>query len=85
MRFQSGNLETLRHLVDHVGGITLLPYLATLYLDASKRPYLQPFAAPAPSRTVRVIHRRAALKQALVDAFTGVVTEAVAPLLQEAP
>jgi LysR family hydrogen peroxide-inducible transcriptional activator len=85
MRFQSGNLETLRHLVDRVGGMTLLPYLAIRFLDASKRVQLRPFRAPKPSRTVHIIHRRATLKHALVQALVRVLVDEVTPLLPETP
>jgi LysR family hydrogen peroxide-inducible transcriptional activator len=84
MRFQSGNLETLRHLVDRVGGMTLLPFLAARYLDNASRQHVRSFAVPAPTRTVHVIHRRASLKHALIEAFARVVTEEVMPLLQDA-
>lgn len=85
IRFESGNLETLRHLVDRVGGMTLLPYLATLYLDAAEQQQVRPFAVPRPHREVRCVHRRAYLKQPLVEAYRETVRAVVQPLLEAAP
>jgi DNA-binding transcriptional LysR family regulator len=65
--------------------MTLLPYLAIRFLDPSKRVQLRPFGAPKPSRTVHIIHRRATLKHALVEAFVRVLIDEVAPLLPETP
>lgn len=59
LQFESGSLETLVHMVQHSGGMTLLPHLATRYLSADERArYVKPFAEPPPRRHVRLIHRR---------------------------
>lgn len=73
-RFESGNLETLKRLVDGGAGMTLLPWLAT---EEMKSDRLKPFVAPAPSRSVRLVRRRAFLRQHLIDA---VVAELMANL-----
>lgn len=83
MRFRSGNLETLRNLIDRIGGVTLLPYLATVYLKDAAR--LRVFSDGAPFRTIRAIHRRATLKQGAIDAFVRIALAAVEPELQETP
>jgi LysR family hydrogen peroxide-inducible transcriptional activator len=77
IRFESGSLETLRHLVDRVGGITLLPYLATQYLDRKAKSNVRNFASPQPSRQVRTISRRAYARRPLIDAYAGVVRDVV--------
>jgi LysR family hydrogen peroxide-inducible transcriptional activator len=69
-RFESGNLETLKRLVERGTGMTLLPALATHELrTAAERRCVRPFAAPAPSREVRLVRRRAYLKRHLLDAL----------------
>lgn len=69
VQFESGSLETLVHMVQHSGGMTLLPSLATCYMsDAERSAHVIPFASPSPTRTVRVVMRRQH-KQRLVDAF----------------
>lgn len=77
IQFESGNLETLKRLVESSGGMTLLPYLATVDLTEEERRRVRPFHAPAPSRLIRLIHRKAYLKRALIEAF---VTEMLARL-----
>lgn len=84
VHFESGNLETLRHLVDRVGGMTLLPWLATYYLDADARRRVRRFEPPAPDRAVHLVRPRAGVKQRLTDALAQVVRETVRPLLERA-
>lgn len=67
-RFESGNLETLKRLVDGGTGMTLLPWLATDNMPSDR---LKSFVAPAPSRNVRLVRRRAFLRQHLIDAVVG--------------
>ena len=82
IRFESGNLETLRMMVDRAGGVTLLPYLGTLPMSDTARRHVRPFVKPMPKRDVRVVYGRAYLKRALIEAYVEVVTETVEPLLE---
>ncbi len=69
--FESGNLETIRHMVESTGGMTLLPEIATDYLSADQNAtYVRPFLSPSPTRTVRILSGRADLKRRLIDAWT---------------
>ena len=75
VQFESGSLETLIHLVRHTGGMTLLPALATHHMSADARStYVTPFAAPPPSRQVRLVRRRSH-KQRLLDAFVDTLID----------
>tara|TARA_R110000868_G_scaffold72133_4_gene210402 strand:- start:12018 stop:12968 length:951 start_codon:yes stop_codon:yes gene_type:complete len=70
VRFQSGNLETLKNMVRTQGGYTFLPYLATLGLSTSeKNKMLHPFQSPAPSREVSIVHSRSFLKEGIIEAL----------------
>ena len=77
VRFESGNLETLKHLVERSGGLTLLPRLAIgddwpgAAGPALGAAVVVPFAAPAPARPITLVRRRAYLKRHLVDAFVA--------------
>ncbi len=83
--FESGSLETLRNTVDSVGGMTLLPYLATLYLsDEQMEEHVKPFHSPIPRREISIIYRREYLKKHLIDAYIDVVLEELPPELLEA-
>lgn len=77
--FESGNLETLQKVVDQAGGMTLLPYLATLYFsDDQIERNVRSFTEPVPNRQVQLVYHRTDLKKHLINAFTEV-------LLQELP
>lgn len=74
--FESGSLETLRNTVDSVGGMTLLPYLATFYLtDEQMTRHVKPFQEPTPRRTISMVYRREYLKKHLIDAYNDVILD----------
>ncbi|MGZ8471627.1 MAG: LysR substrate-binding domain-containing protein [Gemmatirosa sp.] len=75
-RFESGNLETLKRLVERGQGMTLLPALAAAELPtAAQRRLLRPFDDPAPSRTIRLVRRRGLRRPQLADALTDAVLD----------
>lgn len=78
-RFESGNLETLKGLVERGLGMTLLPALAAAALatDAQRR-LLIPFAEPVPSRAIRLVRRRRHVREHLVRAVVAIVREVAA-------
>lgn len=84
VRFETGSLETLRLLVDTVGGLTLLPALTARQVPEAHRARLVPFAAPVPQRTVRLVYGQTHLRRGLVEAFAALVVEVVRPLLADA-
>ncbi len=77
VRFESGNLETLRRMVDRAGGVTLLPELVTLYLTDEEARRVRPLSAPVPRRDVRLLTTRAHPRRALVRAFAETVRDVV--------
>jgi LysR family hydrogen peroxide-inducible transcriptional activator len=75
-RFESGNLETLKRLVERGNGMTLLPALAVADLaTAAQRKLVIPFGQPAPSRQVGIAHRRTHFRQHLVRVVESIVME----------
>jgi len=84
VQFESGSLETLVHLVQHTGGMTLLPALATCHMSADDRTtHVRPFANPSPSRTVRLVWRRNH-KQRPLRAFTDTLLDALPDVVSPA-
>ena len=79
LRFESGNLETLKRLVDEGGGMTLLPGLAVDRLSPEERSRVRPFEAPAPSRTVCFVHGRTYLKRAAREALIPGLLASIPP------
>lgn len=85
-RFESGNLETLKRLVERGDGMTLLPALAADDLASeAQRALVRPFAQPVPTREIRLVRRRGDLKKGLVEALAAAVTGAVPPALLAGP
>lgn len=84
-RFESGNLETLKGLVERGIGMMLLPALAAAALatDAQRR-LVVPFADPVPSRAIRLVRRRN-IRQHLVRAVTTIIREVAAATLPNTP
>ena len=72
VRFEAGNFETLRGLVDRVGGCTLIPetYASTLPGEVRRR-QVRPFHGPVPTREVSVVGQRQHWKSELLDALAA--------------
>ncbi len=85
LSFESGNLDTLKRLVDGGGGMTLLPGLAVRGLTDEERSRVRPFEAPAPARTVCFVHGRTYLKRAAREALLEVLIHSVPSALRESP
>jgi LysR family transcriptional regulator, hydrogen peroxide-inducible genes activator len=72
LRFESGNLETLKKMVDQGEGYTLLPLLAALEIEEGPRKkQLKEFQAPVPTREVSLVHSKLYKKRATVDALVA--------------
>jgi LysR family transcriptional regulator, hydrogen peroxide-inducible genes activator len=71
VRFESGSLETVMHLVEQGHGYTLLPLLSTRSLSKSRRELLKPFSRPVPSREVSLVYRRTQYKLPIIDALAS--------------
>lgn len=69
VRFESGNLETLKNLVMKGSGYTLLPHLAIHDLSSEQKHFVRKFKCPAPSREISIVHRRAFLKEKVIEAL----------------
>ncbi len=68
--FESGNLETLKRLVDQKFGYTLLPWLAIMGISAAeKKKKIRVFKAPIPIREVSVVYSRSFLKKSIIEAL----------------
>ena len=64
--YAAGSLETLKRFVDKTGGITLLPELATLDMNESKKDMLRYFKSPAPAREISLITLKTFAKTRLI-------------------
>ncbi len=70
IEFKSGNLETLKKLVEQNFGMTLLPWTAVQEHDnGCVNAIIKEFEDPVPSRKVRLIYGRKHLKQTIIREF----------------
>lgn len=83
VQFESGNLETLKRLVEQNFGITLLPYLALENMHMSDKAIVKSFTDPEPRRMIRLVHGRLYLKKNIIDVFTSSILQAVPDTLTE--
>lgn len=76
VRFEAGSFATLRGLIDHVGGCTLVPesYARTLPRD-TRLSRLRPFRSRTPTRQVSLLTQRRQWKSAITDAIAAVLRE----------
>lgn len=85
IEFESGNLETLKQLVEQNFGMTLLPYLAQNQIkEKCAEAHLRQFNKPVPRRKVRVVYGREYLKQNVIQAFKEEVMDAIPNELKDA-
>ncbi|MDR9419433.1 LysR substrate-binding domain-containing protein [Gracilimonas sp.] len=76
--FESGNLETLKRLVEQDFGVTLMPYLAMDDHDTRcANGVVKEFEDPVPSRKIRLVYSREFLKKNLIDAFAEVIVDSI--------
>jgi len=76
VRFESGNLETLKRLVEQNYGMTLMPALAVRDFNRNcSTAIIREFTDPAPSRKVRLAYSRTFLKQNIVRVFVDGILE----------
>lgn len=85
IEFESGNLETLKQLVEQDFGMTLLPYLAINQInERCAKAYLRYFEEPAPRRKIRLVYSREFLKANLIKALADEIITAVPDELKKA-
>ena len=75
--FESGSLEGLRKIVDHHGGMTLLPELATLDMTNSEKAKLKRFNDPRPIREVSIVMKKSFLKRKMVEVLHKNISKAI--------
>lgn len=84
LHYEAGSIETLKNLVDHHKGITILPHLATLDLSKKQKHRVREFAPPKPVREVSLVVTRnfpranvlAALKKEIEASLPEVISRA---------
>ena len=75
LKFESGNLETLKNMVLNSSGYTLLPQLAVLNLSKEDMGHVREFQNPVPTREVSLVHNRIFLKEKIISALEASIIE----------
>jgi len=76
--FESGNLETLKRLVEQDFGVTLMPYLAMEDHDTRcANGIVKEFIDPVPTRKIRMVYSREFLKNNLIDALASTILDTI--------
>lgn len=84
IHFESGNIETLKRLVDRKSGYTLMPYLAVVDLPQRDRDRaVRAFVEPIPSRDVGLVYTPGLVKTAVLQALRAEVEASVPTELLE--
>jgi len=82
LHYHAGSLETLKNLVDHNKGITILPLLATKDLTKAQQKKIRSFAPPKPVREISIVvnsnYSRKSILQALKKAIEECMPEEAA-------
>ena len=82
--FESGNLDTLKKLVENNFGITLLPYLAIQYItDANQQKLIKKFPEPAPKRDIGLVYNKTVSKIHLVKTLKAEILSVIPEELKE--
>jgi len=78
LHFESGNLETLKKMVDQSSGYTLLPQLAAQDLHESVRKrQVREFQSPVPTREVSLVHSKLLKRPATIEALLTLIRDAI--------
>jgi LysR family transcriptional regulator, hydrogen peroxide-inducible genes activator len=82
--FESGNLDTLKKLVEKNFGITLLPYLALQYItDSNNQKLVKQFSPPIPKREIGLVYNKSISKTRLLAALKNEVLNVIPEELKE--
>jgi len=83
IEFKSGNLETLKKLVEQNFGMTLLPWTAVQEFNGKcANAVIKLFEHPEPSRKVRLVYGRKHLKQTIIKEFKQSICNAIPDVLK---
>lgn len=76
-KYKTGNIETLKRMVEKTDGVTILPELAVAELGARQLPSAIRFAAPSPVREVSLVTHRDHLKTRLIQTLKAEIAALV--------
>ncbi len=76
-RFEANSFDTLLNMVDHFGGLTLIPELYVKSMSEERRKKVRPFRKPIPVREVSLVYYRSFARARIVQALTAEIIQLV--------
>lgn len=84
LHYETGSIETLKNLVDHHQGITILPHLATLDLSKKQKEKIRKFAHPKPVREISLVINKNFHRTSLLEALKLEIEKQLPPTIDKA-
>lgn len=82
-KYQSNSIESLRYIVEHRGGMTFIPELATLTVPSEKEEMVKEIEGVQPVREISIVTAKFVAKQKLIDALTEVILRNIPSRMKE--
>jgi len=81
--YETGNIETLKRMVDKSDGITILPELAVMEFNKSQRKLVKRLKEPSPAREVSLVTHRDHIKTKLIKTLKEEILNIVPKPMQK--
>jgi LysR family hydrogen peroxide-inducible transcriptional activator len=82
-KYETGNIETLKRMVDKSDGITILPELAVMEFSPSQRKLVKRLKEPTPAREVSLVTHRDYIKNKLIKTLKEGILDIVPAQMQK--
>jgi LysR family transcriptional regulator, hydrogen peroxide-inducible genes activator len=82
-KYETGNIETLRRMVDKSDGITILPELAVMEFDKTRLKLVKQLKKPSPAREVSLVTHRDHIKTKLIKTLREEILNIVPEQMQK--
>jgi LysR family transcriptional regulator, hydrogen peroxide-inducible genes activator len=82
-KYETGNIETLKRMVDKSDGITILPELAVMEFSASQMKLVKKLKEPSPAREVSLVTHRDHIKTRLIKTLKEEILNIVPKQMQK--
>jgi LysR family hydrogen peroxide-inducible transcriptional activator len=82
-RYETGNIETLKRMVDKSDGITILPELAVMEFTKAEMNHVKRLKEPSPAREVSLVTHRDHLKMKLIKTLKEEIVNIVPKPMQK--
>ncbi len=82
-KYETGNIETLKRMVDKSDGITILPELAVMEFSKSQMKFVKRLKEPSPAREVSLVTHRDHIKTKLIKTLKEEILSIVPKQMQK--